>query len=110
MKENGRQSRSWTTRDQLWHKLSCHRLSQAAHILHHLAKTETEKAQFLNKVIQQCSNKEAQLGIYQTLYGASLANKKEKSFFLDNTSFVNATLSYPEEESIKEWDDGKYRL
>ncbi|KAK4319922.1 hypothetical protein Pmani_009183 [Petrolisthes manimaculis] len=104
-KESGRQPRSWTTRDQLWHKLGCHRLSQAAHILHHLAKTETEKAQFLNKVIQQCSNKEAQLSIYQTLYGASLANKKEKSFFLNHEAFISATLSYPEGDLIKEWDN-----
>ncbi|XP_069959256.1 E3 SUMO-protein ligase RanBP2 isoform X4 [Cherax quadricarinatus] len=102
--ESSLSSKSWTSRDQFWHKLACHRLSQAAHVLHHMAKTETEKVTFINKVKQQCSNKETQENIHQTIFGTSCTSKKDKSFFLKDDDFINASLCYPELEQIKEWD------
>lgn len=105
--DSGHQSKSWTSRDQFWYRLACHRLSQAAHVLHHMAKTEAEKTKFLNKVKQQCSNREAQENIYQTLFGASCANKKDQSFFLKDEEFISAPLTYPEAEQVREWDNGK---
>lgn len=72
-----------------------------------MAKTESEKNKFLNKVKQQCSNKQAQENIYLTLFGASNANKKEGSFFLSDEQFISKPLTYPEAEQVKVWDNGK---
>ncbi|CAL4133606.1 unnamed protein product, partial [Meganyctiphanes norvegica] len=93
-----------TTRDQHWYKLACHRLSQAAHILNHMASTETEKIKFVNKVKQQCSNKEAQDSIYNSVYGSSHSNEKNNSFFMNDQDFINATLAFPDVDDIKSWD------
>lgn len=73
-----------------------------------MAKTESEKNKFLNKVKQQCSNKQAQENIYLTLFGASNANKKEGSFFLTDEQFISKPLTYPEAEQVKVWDNGKW--
>lgn len=94
-----------TTRDQHFYKLACHRLSQAAHTLNHMASTETEKIKFVNKVKQQCSNKEAQESIYNSLYGSSQSNEKASSFFINDQDFINATLAFPDCDAIRSWDN-----
>ncbi|XP_042203503.1 ranBP2-like and GRIP domain-containing protein 3 isoform X1 [Homarus americanus] len=113
--EIDRQSKSWKSRDQFWYKLACHRLSQAAHVLEHMASTETDKKTYLEKVKVRCSNKEVQGNIYKTVFGATLDNKKsvlqstlenkDQSFFLKDQGFIDASLSYPEPDQVKEWDN-----
>lgn len=75
-----------------------------------MAKVDADRMQFLDRVKQQCSNKEAQLNIYQAVFGASTNTKKDTagSFFLSDGEFVNAPLHYPEVDHLKEWDKGKW--
>ncbi|XP_050685892.1 E3 SUMO-protein ligase RanBP2-like isoform X2 [Eriocheir sinensis] len=99
-------TKAWRAKEYFWHKLACHRLSQAAHVLRHMAGADADRTRFLDRVKQQCSNKEAQLGIHQALFGASANTKKDVagSFFLCDEEFVTAPLQYPEAEQLKEWD------
>lgn len=77
-----------------------------------MAGSDAERTRFLDRVKQQCSNKEAQLNIHQSLFGASASIKKDSdsSFFLSDKEFVTAPLQYPEAEQVKEWDYGGYWL
>ncbi|KAK7072855.1 hypothetical protein SK128_020456 [Halocaridina rubra] len=99
-------SKSQTSQDQFWYKLSCHRLSQAYHVIHHMAKSETEKSQFLEKIKEKTGNKEAQENIYRAVFGSSGSSSMEASFFVNYDKFyLSATcLSYPELEQVKKWD------
>lgn len=74
-----------------------------------MAGADAERTRFLDRVKQQCSNKEAQHSIYQALYGASAGTKKDSmgSFFLCDEEFVTAPLQYPEADQLKEWDKGR---
>lgn len=89
--------------------MACHRLSQAAHVLRHMAGADVDRMQFLDRVKQQCSNKEVQLNIHQAVFGASASTKKDSasSFFLSDEEFVTAPLQYPEADQLKEWDKGE---
>ncbi|KAK8396428.1 hypothetical protein O3P69_005465 [Scylla paramamosain] len=93
-------------RENFWYKLACHRMSQAAHVLQHMAGAGNERTAFLDRVKQQCSNKEAQLNIHQSVFGASSGSNKDSdgSFFLSDEEFITAPLQYPEVEQVKEWD------
>lgn len=104
-------TKAWRAKEHFWHNLACHRLSQASHVLRHMAGADEDRTQFLDRVKQQCSNKEAQLGIYQALFGASANTKKDiaGSFFLCDEEFVTAPLLYPEADQVKEWDQGRCR-
>ena len=72
-----------------------------------MAKTETEKSQFLEMVLQKITNKEAQTNIYSTVFGGSYTDTTETSFFLKEDKFCSVTLAYPELEQVKAWDCGK---
>lgn len=102
-------TKAWGAKEHFWHKLACHRLSQATHVLRHMAGADTDRMRFLDRVKQQCSNKEAQLNIHQSLFGASSNTKKDVagSFFLSDEEFISATLQYPEADQLKGWDQGE---
>ncbi|XP_066979899.1 E3 SUMO-protein ligase RanBP2 isoform X2 [Macrobrachium rosenbergii] len=102
--EGGHPSKSQTSQEQFWYKLACHRLSQAYHVLHHMAKTEGEKSQFLETIKQKISNTEAQANIFTTIFGSSYSNTMESSFFMNDDKFYTAVLAYPEPEQVKKWD------
>ncbi|XP_076059811.1 E3 SUMO-protein ligase RanBP2-like isoform X2 [Oratosquilla oratoria] len=100
--DTGRQAKA-SGRDQHWYKLACHRMSQATHTLNGLCKDEIEKSKFLNKVKQQCSNKDTRSAIHRLVFGAA-ADKGERGFFINDSQFITAPLSYPEASRIKEYD------
>ncbi|XP_076059826.1 E3 SUMO-protein ligase RanBP2-like isoform X4 [Oratosquilla oratoria] len=100
--DTGGQARA-SGRDQHWYKIACHRMSQATHTLNGLCKDEIEKSEFLNKVKQQCSNKDTRSAIHRLVFGAA-ADKGERGFFINDSQFITAPLSYPEASHIKEYD------
>ena len=75
-----------------------------------MAGSDAERTRFLDRVKQQCSNKEAQLNIHQSLFGASTGNKKDDDagFFLCDEEFITTPLQYPEADQVKECDHGEY--
>ncbi|KAF2363400.1 Zinc finger RanBP2-type [Trinorchestia longiramus] len=86
-----------------FHKLACYRMSQSYHILHSVARdSNVSPSTLINKVRQQCSNRESKEEAFKAVFGSRVAS--DQSYFLHHSGYGEQELSIPSSEDAKVFD------
>ncbi|XP_047739959.1 E3 SUMO-protein ligase RanBP2 isoform X2 [Hyalella azteca] len=85
------------------HRLAAYRLSQGYHIVHSLAKDAgTSPTTLLNKVRQQCGNRESKEEAFRAVFGSRVSS--DQSYFLHHSGYGEQELAIPSADEAKSFD------